>query len=127
MRINPERIFDRDLWTCYLCANMFEDGSLVPHHRGNRGAGGFKGADTPANILSLCSLCNGVIEAHAGKAATARRYGIKISKFDVAKADQIPVAAPAGMARAWVILGTDYSIAPARPEHAEEIERMDEN
>ena len=129
MRINPDKIFARDYWTCFLCAGLFLDGDLVPHHRGNRGAGGFKAANTPANVCSLCSLCNGLIEQSATDATRARKFGIKISKFDAGKADQIPVAmpiSPGAIVRAWVVLDNEYNFEPASETHQEQIQRMDE-
>lgn len=34
----------------------------VPHHRANRGSGGSKVLDHPANLVLVCSLCNGAAE-----------------------------------------------------------------
>lgn len=34
----------------------------VPHHRANRGSGGSKVLDHPANLVLVCSLCNGTAE-----------------------------------------------------------------
>lgn len=34
----------------------------VPHHRANRGSGGSKVLDHPANLVLVCSLCNSAAE-----------------------------------------------------------------
>jgi len=126
MKVKPKLIFARDYWTCALCANEYQDGSLVPHHRANRGMGSNPEADTPANILSLCSLCNGLLESSAVDAARARRFGIKISKFDAAIAGEIPVAIPNPLskARTWMVLDNDYGRKIAGEEHLHHIEEM---
>jgi hypothetical protein len=113
MKINPTKIFNRDNWTCYLCAQECRDGSLVPHHRANRGAGGYKAANTPENILSLCSLCNSVIEADHRWAEEARLRGIKISKFDTHKASEIPVFSPIS---SWIYLDERYGFTISTKE-----------
>ena len=128
VKVKPKLIFARDSWTCALCAQEYQDGSLVPHHRANRGMGSNPQAETPQNVISLCSLCNGLIEADAVEAARARRYGIKISKFDAAIAGDIPVAIPArGSTRTWVLLTNDYKTTPAVDVYMEAIERLGEN
>lgn len=129
MKVKPKLIFARDSWTCALCAQEFQDGSLVPHHRANRGMGSNPLAETPANVLSLCSLCNGLIEADAIQATRARRFGIKISKFDAEIAALIPVAMPDPntKARTWKVLDDNYKTTNAGVEHLEQIERMEGN
>lgn len=129
MKVKPRLIFARDHWTCALCAQEFQDGSLVPHHRANRGMGSNPEAEKPSNVLSLCSLCNFLLEADAVAATRARRFGIKISKFDAALAGDIPVAIPltGSKARTWVILTNDYKTTPATEAHLDAIERMEEN
>ena len=114
MKINPAKIFNRDSWTCYLCAGEFRDGSLVPHHRANRGSGGYKAADVPQNILSLCSQCNGVIESNAVWAEEARKRGIKISKFDTHRAAELAVFSPRD---SWIYLNERYGYTIATKEN----------
>jgi hypothetical protein len=121
MRIKPHLIFGRDSWTCYLCAGEFMDGDLVPHHRANRGSGGFHAANTPENILSLCSICNGQIEADHRWANEARRRGIKISKYDTALAGVIPVLSPKD---SWIVLDSNYGSQPATEEQLKRLEGM---
>lgn len=128
-KVKPKLIFARDYWTCALCANEYQDGSLVPHHRANRGMGSNPEADTPSNVLSLCSLCNGLIESDAVEATRARRFGIKISKFDAAIAGLIPVAMPiyGTKTRAWKVLDNKYGVASATEAHLDSIARMEDN
>lgn len=65
----------------------------VPHHRGNRGFGGFKKADRPSNIIAMCAEANGLMESDAAFAILARRFGWKVSKF--ANPETEPVWYPA--------------------------------
>jgi hypothetical protein len=97
------------------------DGDLVPHHRANRGSGGFHAANTPENILSLCSICNGQIEADHRWANEARRRGIKISKYDTALAGVIPVLSPKD---SWIVLDSNYGTQPATEEQLKRLEGM---
>lgn len=71
-------IMFRDGHKCAMCGRRAE----VANHRANRGAGGFKAANTMANGCALCHQCNGRIESDADYAAEARRRGVKISKHD---------------------------------------------
>jgi len=73
-----QKFLDRDKH-CPHCGTT--DDTLVPQHRANRGMGGFKEGDQPANILVLCSLANGLIESNAKDAETARRFGWKIGRY----------------------------------------------
>ncbi len=52
------------------------------NHRGNRGAGGSKRANTLANGCAICHECNGRIEADADYAEQARARGVKLSRYD---------------------------------------------
>ena len=65
---------------CPHCGST--DDTLVPNHRANRGHGGHKAGNQPANIVVMCSFSNGLIESDAGAAAWARRYGWKIGRYD---------------------------------------------
>ncbi len=55
--------------------------TAIGHHRANRGFGGFKALNNPANIIVMCSEVNGLMESDAEWAARARDFGWKISKF----------------------------------------------
>ena len=127
MKIKPNKIFQRDRWACALCGAIRTDGSLVPHHRANRGMGGNPKADQPSNILSLCSRCNELLEQDAPLARRARRYGIKISSFFVGGAHLIPVkvCVPGTDFRVWMALDNDYGIAPAGDEHKHQISLLE--
>ena len=74
-----QKYLDRDK-RCPHCGTT--DDTLVPNHRANRGIGGHKAGNAPANIVVLCSYANGLIESDADMAATARKYGWKIGRYD---------------------------------------------
>jgi hypothetical protein len=58
----------------------FED-TFVPQHRINRGMGGSRVLDRPANVLVMCSRQNGLIESDPKQAEVARLYGWKLSRW----------------------------------------------
>ena len=72
-----KKLRKRDGW-CWHCGEIND---LVPHHRANRGFGGYKALDNLQNIILVCALYNGLMESDAKVAAEARRLGHKISKF----------------------------------------------
>ena len=55
---------------------------LVPHHRKNRGMGGSKKLDNPANILLVCAELNGNMEQQSQVAEDARVYGWKLNNWE---------------------------------------------
>jgi hypothetical protein len=73
------KYLDRDVNGCYHCGDVE---TAVPQHRANRGLGGSKKRDHPANIIVLCSLVNGLIESNVGWQTMAREYGWKLSQWD---------------------------------------------
>jgi hypothetical protein len=73
------KYLERDQGRCYHCG---ETEALSPNHRANRGIGGSKKRDHPANIVVLCSLVNGLIESDVGWLTLARKYGWKLSSWD---------------------------------------------
>lgn len=72
------RYLERD-GGCYHCGDVE---TAIPQHRVNRGMGGSKKRDHPANIIVLCSLVNGLIESNAEWATKARTFGWKLSPWD---------------------------------------------
>lgn len=74
-----QRFIDRD-GHCPHCGTT--DDTLVPQHRANRGHGGHKAGNQPANIIVLCSRANGAIESDAKSAEVARNFGWKIGRYD---------------------------------------------
>lgn len=74
-----QRFLDRD-GHCPHCGTT--DDTLVPQHRANRGHGGHKAGNQPANIIVLCAKMNGLIESTAIAAKTAREYGWKLRRHD---------------------------------------------
>jgi len=64
------------------CLHCGETEAIAPNHRSNRGMGGSKKRNHPANIVVLCSLVNGLIESDADWATMARAHGWKLSSWD---------------------------------------------
>jgi len=85
-----------------------EEEAVAPHHRINRGMGGSKARNHPANILVLCSVVNGLIESDASWAAAARAWGWKARQFE--DAGKVPVWYP--LEGVWFILNDDYEREP---------------
>jgi hypothetical protein len=73
------RYLARDLHCVCGCVG-FED-TFVPQHRINRGMGGSRVLDRPANVLVMCSRMNGLIESDPKLAEVARLYGWKLSRW----------------------------------------------
>ena len=71
------KLRNRDTW-CWHCGR--ED-TLVPHHRMNRGMGGFKPADNLQNVILVCSAYNFLMESDPAVANEARDLGHKVGKF----------------------------------------------
>jgi len=63
------------------CGCVGREDTLVPQHRINRGMGGSKILDRPANVLVMCAEVNGLIESSPDIATLARRYGWKLSRW----------------------------------------------
>lgn len=64
------------------CGCVGREDTFVPQHRINRGMGGSKLLDRPANIIVLCSGMNGAIESDARTAEQARELGWKLPRWD---------------------------------------------
>lgn len=72
------RFLDRDQY----CLHCGETEALAPNHRVNRGMGGSKKRDHPANIVVLCSVFNGLIESNVEAANLASMNGWKLNSWD---------------------------------------------
>lgn len=64
------------------CGCVGQEDTFVPQHRINRGMGGSKLLDRPANVIVMCAELNGQIESDPAIADLARRYGWKLSRWD---------------------------------------------
>jgi len=64
------------------CGCVGRENTFVPQHRINRGMGGSRLLDRPANVLVMCSSTNGAIESDPKAAAAAREYGWKLSRWE---------------------------------------------
>lgn len=87
-----------------VCAwSGIETETLVPHHRANRGAGGFKGADRLSNLVLVDSIANGRFESDLQR--RAQLLGFKISRY--ADPESIPLF---HKVHGWVLLKDDGSM-----------------
>lgn len=77
--------------------------TLVPHHRANRGAGGFKGADRLSNLVLVDSIANGRFESDLQE--RAKILGFKISRY--ADPESIPMFHKVW---GWVLLKDDGKV-----------------
>lgn len=73
------KYLDRDL-VCVHCET--DDGTLIPQHRANRGAGGSHKRNKPSNVVVMCSWFNGQIESNAKAAELARTMGWKLNSWE---------------------------------------------
>lgn len=75
------KFLDRDGWACVHCGSQGDD--LVPQHRVNRGMGGSKVLNRPSNIVVLCAMFNGLVEADSRAAALALEHGWKLESWQI--------------------------------------------
>lgn len=105
------RLLERDGGQCLHCGTVT---ALSPNHRRNRGMGGSKDPATlsPANLVVLCSLENGLIESDATHRAIALRFGWKLEQWQTV---DVPVYdANFG---AWFVLDDSFGrVKVAAPE-----------
>jgi hypothetical protein len=87
-----------------VCAwTGLETDRLVPHHRANRGAGGFKGADRLSNLILVDSVVNGRFENDLQR--RAQLLGFKISRYSDPEAISL-----FHKVHGWVLLKDDGSM-----------------
>ena len=86
------------------CLHCGETEAIAPNHRINRGMGGSKLRDNPANIVILCSMLNGLIESDQRYADMAKSYGWKLDSW------QLPEQKPVfdTYTGFWLLLDNDY-------------------
>lgn len=94
------RYLDRDEG-CIHCGELE---AVAPHHRLNRGMGGSKLRDEPANIVVLCSVINGLIESDAVWALIARQWGWKLRPYE----DPLEKWIWYSRVGEWYLLDNDY-------------------
>lgn len=88
-----------------VCAwSGLESDTLVPHHRANRGAGGFKAGDKLSNLVLVDSIANGRFESDLQR--RAQLLGFKISRY--ADPQSIPIFHQCF--GGWVLLLDDGSV-----------------
>jgi hypothetical protein len=101
------RYVDRD-GGCWHCG---ETESVAPHHRKNRGMGGSKKRDNPANIILVCSILNGLMESDSKWASTARQWGFKLDSWQ----DPLKVPVLRVTSGEWFRLTDSYGLEEAEP------------
>ena len=88
-----------------VCAwSGLETDTLVPHHRANRGAGGYKAGDRLSNLVLVDSIANGRFESDLDR--RAKLLGFKISRY--ADPQSIPIFHQ-GFG-GWVLLHDDGTV-----------------
>lgn len=94
-------VYERDFYRCAVCSSD----SLSIQHRTNRGMGGDpKGyKNVLSNLMALCGLCNGALEADDSFRASGIRNGWKTFEWD----DTERVAVHYIWAREWRLLSND--------------------
>jgi len=67
------------------CLHCGETEAIAPNHRINRGMGGSKKRNNPANIVVICSELNGLIESDFRLSELAKHYGYKLESWEEPK------------------------------------------
>lgn len=95
------RLVERDV----CCLHCGETERISPNHRVNRGMGGSKLLDRPANLMVLCSEMNSMIESNWFYAELAKHYGWKLERW------QVPEETPIFDSRLWkwFLLDNEYN------------------
>ncbi|MBT8161033.1 MULTISPECIES: hypothetical protein [Arthrobacter] len=73
------KYLDRDGARCYHCGTTE---GLVPQHRVGRGMGGSKLLNMPSNVITFCSIQNGLLESSGPAADEARAMGWKLQRWE---------------------------------------------
>lgn len=71
-------VYERDGNACVACGVSH---GLTIQHRKNRGMGGSKLLDTPANLVTMCAVENMLLESNADFADRGRRNGWKLWSY----------------------------------------------
>lgn len=97
-----------------VCGCMGREDTYVPQHRANRGMGGSKLLDRPANVIVMCSGLNILIEQNADLAAQARAYGWKLERWQ--SPEEVPIYDRA--TGEWYLLDNEYQRITYKKEAA---------
>lgn len=97
--------FERFLARDNGCVHCGETETVSPHHRANRGMGGSKVRDNPANIVVMCSSFNSLMESDEPSANLARLYGWKLRPWE--NPTDVPLWHISS--RTWRLLQDDHS------------------
>jgi hypothetical protein len=103
------KLIDRDGY----CLDCGATEALAPNHRANRGMGGSKKRNHPANYVLLCSLMNGLIESDQRWADLAISYGWKLKPWDDPKASPVFDS----ITGSWYLLNDEWEREPWQKPH----------
>ena len=74
-------VINRDGGFCLMALAGCLGEAQTTHHRANRGSGGSKVLDHPANLVAVCTVCNGQAEdAHAIVRMDLIERGLRVEK-----------------------------------------------
>lgn len=104
--LTVDRLAERDGRRCIHCGTTE---GLTVQHRANRGHGGSRSAESPANGIILCWQLNVDMERSAAVAKWARGFGWKSSRH----VDPATVPVWDGPAGRWWLLEHDGTRTPA--------------
>lgn len=104
--LTVDRLAVRDGRRCIHCGTTE---GLTVQHRANRGHGGSRSAESPANGVILCWGLNGALERIPEAADAARECGWKVSRH----VDPATVPVWDGVTRGWWLLDHEGGRAPA--------------
>lgn len=109
----PDRVrravYARDGDRCLHCG--LTEG-LTLQHRINKGHGGRRSLDNPANLITLCGLSNTLLEADSRRAKAGRAHGWKLSDWE----DPLAVPVLDALTGQWWLLNDNF-------ERTETVER----
>lgn len=108
------RLVERD----HACLHCGETEAIAPNHRANRGMGGKNSrAERPSNLVVICSILNGQIEADHRWAQMAKDYGWKLESWE----DPLTVPVMNFNIGKWVLLDDEYGTKVVMQEERETI------
>ena len=96
------KVIARDGGQCVIAGPHCQGVAVTADHRANRGSGGSRALDNPANLVACCALCNGLKEDADGEYRTELiERGIRVVKAatnaaTVTRAQLTPVRYPDG-------------------------------
>lgn len=103
------KLIERDSY----CLHCGATEALAPNHRANRGMGGSKKRNHPANYVLICSTMNGLIESDHRWAELALSYGWKLRPWE----DPFTSAVFDSISGTWYLLNDEWEREPWQRPH----------